>query len=106
MSSSPRAQPQRRLSTNLPGPMLLPGQNLNLHLGRTCDRTVEGSAPSIGRDELVRLGLAHAGDLERHRHRGEPVRLGGGPCALDRDVDPVIGTPDSFAYISIRVTPQ
>ena len=33
------------------------------------------------------IHVPDAGDLERHRHVGEPVRLGRGPRALDRDVD-------------------
>src|SRR5262249_51833797 len=38
-------------------------------------------------DELVGLRLAHAGDLERHVDRSEPVRFGRAARALDRDLD-------------------
>src|SRR5262249_50753810 len=37
--------------------------------------------------ELFGLGLGDPGNLERHRDRGEPIRLGRGPRALDRHVD-------------------
>src|SRR5882724_245201 len=95
MSSSPRAQPQRRLSTESSGARWYyrssrpssNGHDLNFDLGRTRDRAVERSASSIRRDQLVGLSLADTGDLERHRHRGEPIRLGRAPRAFDRDVD-------------------
>src|SRR5262245_15138143 len=95
MSTSPRAQSQRRLSTESSGARWYyrsrrpspNGDDLNLDLGRARDRAVERSTSSVRRDELFGLRLADAGDLERHRHVGEPVRLCRGARALDRDAD-------------------
>jgi len=60
--------------------------HVDLHRGRGRDRTVEGSTVAVGLDQRLGLRLRDAGQLERHRDAGEPVRLRGGPDALDGHV--------------------